>query len=270
MIHSIAGNQAHGGPAYMPWHRAFILRFERELQAIDPSVSLPYWRFDQPAPNVFHEDFMGISDQPVPNQNFARFTVTNPLNTWTIESLSGIWRRPNYLPTSPAPVLDEVSTLALGATYASFRNMEFSPHGPAHTSTGGSFGNWLFSVPTAVRDPLFFMLHGNVDHLWAKWQWINNRFDPASADSYSAQGSNPGCGFSTGQCALDTMWPWNKVTSATDPTRPATAPCGPIPISFVVGLATPGQPTPGSMVPYLGTSSFPAGMGFAYDDIPFQ
>ena len=54
--------QAHGAPGFLPWHRAYLLDLERELQAIDPSVALPYWRFDQPAPNVFTRDFMGESD----------------------------------------------------------------------------------------------------------------------------------------------------------------------------------------------------------------
>ena len=36
--------------------------------AIDPSVALPYWRFDQSAPNVFTRDFMGESDAPPTNR----------------------------------------------------------------------------------------------------------------------------------------------------------------------------------------------------------
>ncbi|OWK25570.1 hypothetical protein AJ87_08815 [Rhizobium yanglingense] len=37
-----------------PWHRAYLLDFERALQGIDAEVSLPYWRFDQASPNVFN------------------------------------------------------------------------------------------------------------------------------------------------------------------------------------------------------------------------
>ena len=50
--------------------------------------------------------------------------------------------------------------------------MEFNPHGSAHTSFILGFIN---DVGTAARDPLFFMLHANVDRLWAKWQWIHKR-----------------------------------------------------------------------------------------------
>ena len=69
--------------------------------------------------------------------------------------------------------------------YPAFRTMEGNPHGSAHTSFGGS----ISSIPTAARDPLFFLLHCNVDRLWAKWQRQFGRFNPAQAASYD---SNPG------------------------------------------------------------------------------
>ena len=59
---NVSSPQAHGAPGFLPWHRAYLLDLERELQAIDPSVALPYWRFDQPAPNIFTPDFLGASD----------------------------------------------------------------------------------------------------------------------------------------------------------------------------------------------------------------
>lgn len=33
----------HMSPSFFPWHRRYLLEFERQLQEIDPGVSVPYW-----------------------------------------------------------------------------------------------------------------------------------------------------------------------------------------------------------------------------------
>jgi len=54
--------EVHGRSCFLPWHRFYLLDLERKLQRIDPSVSLPYWRFDLASPNIFTLDFMGVPD----------------------------------------------------------------------------------------------------------------------------------------------------------------------------------------------------------------
>ena len=62
-MHVLAADlEEHTRPGFLAWHRAYLLDLERELQAIDPSVALPYWRFDRAAPNIFKKDFLGESD----------------------------------------------------------------------------------------------------------------------------------------------------------------------------------------------------------------
>ncbi|MBR1149485.1 tyrosinase family protein [Bradyrhizobium sp. JYMT SZCCT0428] len=160
---NVSSPQAHGVPGFLPWHRAYLLDLERELQAIDPSVALPYWRFDQAAPRIFNRDFLGVSN----SLGTVQFNATNPLQFWKTDGVQGINRRP-FFPTTSAPpgVRTEPQTLALGTQYAAFQTMEGNPHGSAHTSFGGS----ISSIGTAAKDPLFFLLNCNVDRLWAKWQ----------------------------------------------------------------------------------------------------
>lgn len=246
--------QAHGAPAFLPWHRAYLLDLERELQAIDPSVSLPYWRFDQAAPNLFMPDFLGASD----SIGTVRFTPQNPLQFWKTDGMQGINRRP-FFNTAAAPggLINEAQTLALGSQYRIFRSMEGNPHGLAHTS----FGGFISDPGTAPKDPLFFLLHCNVDRLWAKWQKLVGRFDPAVAASFD---SSP-AGNRVGHNLPDTMWPWNGVTGGT---RPPTAPGGALAASPCIAAPGP-QPRVRDCLDYMGTLNPASHLGFSYDDVAF-
>jgi tyrosinase len=257
--------EAHGNTGFLPWHRAYLLDLERELQAIDPSVTLPYWRFDAPAPNVFDPAFVGVANA----QGTVQFTATNPLRFWVTDAVLGISRRPEFNTTTesarstvPPPVrvaISEAATLATGqaagSQYNAFVGMEGNPHGTAHVSFGG-----LISDPaTAPRDPLFFMLHANVDRLWAKWQWLFDRFDVASASSFTD-------GNRVGHRRADTMWPWNGVVA---PPRPPTAPGGGL-LQSAVATAPGASPAVGQMIDYQGRRDPAFRLGFDYDDVPFE
>jgi tyrosinase len=250
---SVSSPQAHGAPGFLPWHRAYLLDLERELQAIDPSVSLPYWRFDQAAPNIFTTEFFGVSDQ----LGTVQFSATNPLQFWRTDGVQGINRRPFFSTGSAPPGLrTEAQTLALGNQYPAFRTLEGNPHGTAHTSFGGS----ISSIHTAARDPLFFLLHCNVDRLWAKWQRQFGRFNQAQSASYDSNPGNP-----IGHNLPDTMWPWNGITGGA---RPPTAPGGAMAGSPSVGAPGP-QPRVQDSLDYQGSLNAVSRMGFDYDDVPF-
>ena len=250
---NVSSPQAHGAPGFLPWHRAYLLDLERELQAIDPSVSLPYWRFDQPAPNIFTLEFLGVSDAI----GTVQFSATNPLQFWRTDGVQGINRRPFFNTAAAPPGLrTEAQTIALGNQYPGFRTLEGNPHGSAHTSFGGS----ISSISTAARDPLFFLLHCNVDRLWAKWQRQLGRFDSAQAASYDSNPGNP-----IGHNLIDTMWPWNGITGGT---RPPTAPGGAMAASPCVSAPGP-QPRVQSSLDYQGSVNAISRMGFDYDDVRF-
>ena len=98
---SAATAEAHGNVGFLPWHRAYLLDLERELQAIDPSVTLPYWRFDRPAPNVFTREFMGVSNAV----GRVEFAAGHPFNTWRTDGALGISRTPLFSTGSAPPGL---------------------------------------------------------------------------------------------------------------------------------------------------------------------
>lgn len=262
--------QAHGRPGFLAWHRAYLLDLERELQRIDPSVALPYWRFDRPAPNLFTPDFMGRSS----SLGTAVFSATNLLAQWRTDGAPGITRTPLFdTQSQSAFVASQGATLVMGGppptsifdtgtNQGGFDEMEIDPHGNAHTS----FDGWVMDPVTAPRDPVFFLLHCNVDRLWAGWQFLNGRFDGNSPDTYFFRGAadQPGATL-IGHNLLDSMWPWNADTA---PPRPPTAPRIPFPVVSTAPAPGP-APTVGEMIDYSGFRDAASDMNFAYDNIPF-
>ncbi|MGH3984256.1 MAG: tyrosinase family protein [Pseudonocardiaceae bacterium] len=263
----ISSDEAHGLDGFPPWHRAYILDLERELQRIDASVALPYWRFDQPAPHLFTADYLGAPD----TSGFARFTPSNPLRLWSTDGQLGIVRTPFFDPVTSAAhdasgqgVRPEAVITGFSGSFTQLRDpFEINPHGSAHVS----FAGHIRRIHTAARDPLFFLLHCNVDRLWAKWQWLQRRFDPQDPATYRFAGmaGDPGS-IRIGHNLLDTMWPWNGVITGP---RPPTAPRTPFPISPIT--APPASaPTVGSMIDYQGVHDAGTRLGFDYDDVPYQ
>src|SRR4051812_36417413 len=192
-IHNNAGSHGHGGPAFLPWHREFIRRFELDLQAIDSSVNLPYWDWTVENLNtagtdslIWASDFLGGPGDPA--NNFL--VTTGPFAAWGI-------RRNNFNKFQSPGGGGQITTLKAQLRYADFRGVE-SPHGGAHVWVGGDMG----SVPTAVRDPTFFLLHCNVDRLWA--EWTRDHTGQAGWVQYE-----PTSGGQQGHNLNDTMWPWN-------------------------------------------------------------
>ena len=260
-------NQAHGQDGFLPWHRAYLLDLERELQRIDPSVALPYWRFDRPSPKLFMPSYLGGVD---PQTGAVRFAPTNPLTAFSTDGQIGVFRWPLFDPASTGArdaqgraVSTEATTVNSAVPYGNLRSVfEGNPHGQAHVS----FGGYISQIGSAARDPLFFLLHANVDRLWAKWQWFQKRFDASSAASYARQGRAPAGSSSIGHFALDTMWPWNNVRTAP---RPRTAPRTPFPTSELVP-APGGAPTVAALLDFQGVLAETSRLGFDYDDVPFE
>jgi tyrosinase len=260
--------EAHGLDGFPPWHRAFVLDLERALQRIDPGVTLPYWRFDVPAPRLFSETYLGAPDPP---SRLARLAASNPLRVWSTDGQPGVVRTPFFDPRRSGAhdrngqaVRQEAVVTGFPGGYTRWRGpTEVNPHGSAHVS----FSGYIRVIDTAARDPLFFLLHCNVDRLWAKWQWLHRRFDPDDPDTYwfAGQAGDPGS-TRVGHNLSDSMWPWNGVRTAP---RPSTAPRTPFPPSPVTG--TPGAaPTVRSMVDYQGLHDAGAWLGFDYDDVPYE
>jgi tyrosinase len=264
-IHSDGVRLAHQF-AFLPWHRVFLMNLEREIQAEDPSVALPYWEFDKPAPKLFSRDFIGVVNPQAPgNPVIVDFSATNPLSTWGLSDprVTPLTREKN----GSSEVSSELNKDFMGETEeVVVAQSMFGPyHGEAHVFINGIVGD----ISRSPADPLFFLLHANVDRAWAAWQRFHNMFDRHQATAYSPQGANqPQSGIATGNFEKDTMWPWDGVPRPTDP------------VVITIGqIALPPNPGPsegvavnpqvGETLDYLGILDISSTQGPCYDDIPF-
>jgi len=280
-------DQAHISSGFLPWHRAFLLQLERELQEDHPYVALPYWLMDQ-SPVHFTADSFGTNIHPrIGPQGTVYFSTTNPLYGWRIrfDGLGSLVRRAvNHTQVSQNANYNSQADLqgAAGSRYRFFRSaLESDPHNPGHNNTG----EWMAQCVSSPADPLFWIFHCHHDHLWARWQWINNRFENSSGlpEHYYPDGrfhaglsDNMKLRFPLGHHREDKMWPWDETSLQQIPgeqysTRPAINPFGKFRKSKVAFLwpEDPASPTCGEMLDYLGVGGSPLPHGVAYDDTPF-
>lgn len=194
-VHLGGSPNRHGTLAFLPWHREFINRYEILLQKADPTVKLLYWDWTTDPENstggfnFFTPSFMGAS---------GRGTGGTSIGAPFIPALAppAVFRNLSPLTQTPA---DPDASLLSNPTFALFAddNEQVPNHNSAHGYVGGG-GNLNFPS-TAAEDPFFFLLHGNVDRLWAQWQR-----DPAmlsrleSATTYGNQSGNANLNLSMG------------------------------------------------------------------------
>ena len=226
--HQGAMGHGHGGPAFFPWHREYILRFERALQAIDSSVNLPYWDWTVENLNsagteslIWRNDFMGG-----PGAMSNGSMTTGPFSDW------GLRRNAFNIFASPGTG-GTIATRMASSNYTTFRQIE-GPHGAAHVWVGGDVGN-----PTiAPRDPVFWLIHANVDRLWS--EWIRQHQGEAGFEPFLPLSGGP-----TGHNLNDTMWPWNGTTN---------------PFGMLPWTVSPENVHPADLLDHLA-------LGYAYDTI---
>jgi len=256
----------HGGntgqPLFLAWHRAFLLHLERELQAVDPRVTLPYWRFDQPAPTLFTTDFLGR----VEDGFMVELSTTNPIRGWQMDDFGPFVRFRNADESSPilADQLEMIFAVEFNQQYGAINGaIELGYHNFAHASIGGWLGRAI-----SPSDPLFYLLHGNVDRAWAHWQAQFDRFDPTDIASYSVQGSfdeaPPEADLLRGNYAQDFMWPWSE-TGDVDGWPDISYPMPDVPGTE----GPPLPPRPADMIDYLDILGQGLSHGVCYDDIDY-
>ena len=158
---------------FLPWHRAYILRFEQALQKIDPGVSLPFWDWTS-APTLMSGIPDAFSAQMYTSSD--GMMLANPLYKANIGLLGRDTSRNPRPPVALQGIASAVTSSFSETSYDSFNTQLMIPHNGLHTWVRGDMG----SVPYAAYDPIFWAHHANVDRQWAQWQLGSNNADPTS------------------------------------------------------------------------------------------
>ncbi|QDZ20169.1 tyrosinase [Chloropicon primus] len=175
-----AGLQA----AFLPWHRVYLRRMERELQKIDPGVTIPYWNWaldseDPLGSPVLSDDFFGSTGDPENSYCVVDGSFGDASNETCVQR--GIARDSGGFLT----LADLKEVLMRNEDYGRFVNTlenGLGLHGHLHMFLGGNMAN-----VNSPKDPLFYVHHSFVDMLWWRWQKMHNRMgSPAYKGNASA------------------------------------------------------------------------------------
>jgi acylphosphatase len=199
-----AGQDVHGGPAFLPWHRVLIGRLEALLREADPSVSLHYWNFttdprasDNGAggtTDLFTPQFMGSPSPPSAGSPLQNFESTEGVETG--DGHNFIWR--NVAPGAPSIPTDQAIVTATDGLAPAGQWSQLTSQGvpvslhSAHDTAHGYIGGGIALEHYSFHDPFVFLLHSNVDRLLAAWQRVPGqawRLDPAQV--YGSAASSP-------------------------------------------------------------------------------
>jgi hypothetical protein len=206
------GTHVHFCPAFLPWHRELVNRFEAMIREVDPELSMHYWDWtadpqaltdiDGNPLNLFTPDFMGNAIGP----GNTKIEIGDPWRTAGFYGGPGPYRDVTGNPVDPPQTVtrqvgvnaslirpaDEQTVLNAPDFVAFDNQMEgtgVNIHAQGHSYIGGD----LLNPHTSFRDPFVFLMHSNIDRLFAIWQRQAghlDRLDPAQLYKAQSTGHN--------------------------------------------------------------------------------
>ena len=178
----------HGGWYFLPWHRGYLLAFEKVVRAAVVDLegpedwALPYWNYFKDGQSALPPAFA--------SRDWPDGEGTNPLfveQRWGPAHDGNVFVDLNKvnLKAMTDPDFTGVSNgggTGFGGIDTGFKHggsphgrIESQPHDVTHGQVGGAapgnpnFGGVMSDPGTAGLDPIFWLHHANIDRLWDSW-----------------------------------------------------------------------------------------------------
>ena len=150
---------------FLPWHRMLVYFFERQIGAVlhDDTFTLPYWNFSPGLPS----SQSGIMPQAFrsPSDPFLAPLYIQDRNSGVNSGSPIDKENPGVL--NAASALAETTYSPNSPKQGFCNNINVGVHAYVHALVG-TVTNMGY-VPTSAQDPIFWMLHSNIDRIWASW-----------------------------------------------------------------------------------------------------
>jgi tyrosinase len=172
--------EAHFDPRrvdfFLPWHRLFLLRFERIIRRAsgEPRFAMPYWDYTDPRQRALPAEFRRPDD---PFWAPLYRADRNP----GVNDGDPIDRHGESPITLAAMMSPAYRDSGIDAGFCA--NLDNAPHAAVHVDIG-TRQRGMGTVAWAAGDPIFWLHHANVDRIWASWNRAGgqNPDEPAFAE----------------------------------------------------------------------------------------
>jgi hypothetical protein len=213
--HAASMDNAHRQPAFLPWHRKFLLIFESELRAIDPTVTLPYWDWSNDpgvvsAAALWNSAMVSTMGGGSPAVGSP---VTGPFTTWRVVNAAGtvtsaplerhfgnggrvlpaaaeVTRVLRVTPYDAAPWNRDPATTAFRNDFEGWSAPRNHLHNEVHMWIGGQ----MALADISPNDPAFWLHHCFIDKVWADWQAAHPSEDYLPATTVTRPAGGPAWG----------------------------------------------------------------------------
>lgn len=192
----------HGNWYFLPWHRAYLVAFERLCRQLsgNPNFALPYWDWtaNPQLPAFFASSTWMGQPNPLFNSTRSSQTVTIPTNVAGPARISTLLAETSFEVFGSSRPTGQNST---ASTWQRRRGIagpfESGPHDQVHVRISGDMGTFMSPL-----DPIFWLHHCNIDRLWDQWNrmgrsnsssalWRNFAFNGQFVNPSGAAGTTP-------------------------------------------------------------------------------